>query len=79
MVSVYASIALSSFPLSSRNARSPCHLSFQAPELFDQLSKANTASDMWSVGCVVWEILTGDAPYTNSMQQHQVIKYVDLW
>lgn len=35
-----------------------------APEIIE-LNPATTASDIWSVGCTVIELLTGNPPYAN--------------
>ena len=40
---------------------------WMAPEVIDQ-SGASTASDIWSVGCVVIELLEGKPPYSNLPQ-----------
>jgi serine/threonine-protein kinase len=36
---------------------------YMAPEQMEAAAKADSRSDIWSVGAVLYELLTGDAPY----------------
>lgn len=41
----------------------PCYM---APELFSEGATHSTASDLWSLGCVLYECATGSPPFMDS-------------
>jgi serine/threonine-protein kinase ULK4 len=41
----------------------PCYM---APELFSEGATHSTASDLWSLGCVLYECATGRPPFMDS-------------
>ncbi|KAJ3570724.1 hypothetical protein NP233_g4216 [Leucocoprinus birnbaumii] len=47
-----------------------------APELLDDGGRATTASDVWALGCVYYEILTGKLPY-HGLSDAQIIRRLD--
>jgi len=48
---------------------------WMAPEVIE-LSGASTASDIWSLGCTVIELLDGKPPYHNMQPMHALFKMV---
>lgn len=52
--------------------------SFQAPEtlsLFEPGDSAPGAVDIWSLGCIVWMMLTGDIPLSSIYDMRKYISY----
>lgn len=46
---------------------------YRAPELIEDPSKANAASDLFSLGAVAYYVLTGRHPGTNLPERHQLL------
>ena len=51
------------------------NIPYMAPEIVKNLG-ATTLSDVWSVGCILIEMLTGKKPWTTFGSQDQVFKKV---
>ena len=47
----------------------PCYM---APELFQDGSTHSTASDLWALGCVLYECAAGRPPFVSSSLTHLV-------
>ncbi|KAF5356842.1 hypothetical protein D9756_006802 [Leucocoprinus leucothites] len=47
-----------------------------APELLDDGARSTMASDVWALGCVYYEILTGNLPY-HGLSDAQIIRRLD--
>lgn len=41
----------------------PCYM---APELFQEGATHSTASDLWALGCLLYECATGQPPFASS-------------
>ena len=49
---------------------------FMAPEMFDKQKKTTIASDIWSVGCVLIQMLTQNPPWGKITEQELMYMYV---
>ena len=50
---------------------------WMAPELFDDEPKMTTASDIYSFGMVLWELLTRKLPYTKANNQMVAARWIE--
>jgi cell division control protein CDC15 len=47
-----------------------------APEIIEMRGHISTAQDIWSLGCTVIELLTGNPPYFDLMQYPALFRIV---
>lgn len=50
---------------------------WMAPETIEMTGNTTTSCDIWSLGCTVIELLTGNPPYYNLMQVPAMIRMVE--
>jgi len=55
-------LAAGTVPVQAKRG-TPCYM---APELFSEGATHSTASDLWSLGCVLYECATGSPPFMDS-------------
>jgi serine/threonine-protein kinase len=48
---------------------------YMAPEAIESPATVNTPADIWSIGAMMYELLTGDKPFGNGLQAvHKIIE-----
>lgn len=55
-----------------------CSRYYRAPELILECSEYSTKVDMWSMGCVIAEMVAGKALFSGSNNMDQIIKIVKV-
>ena len=50
---------------------------YQAPEVLRDSSKASSASDMFSVGCIAWLLFTGEHPAPSILARERIVREHD--
>ena len=51
---------------------------YAAPELLER-QEGSPASDVWALGCIIWELLTGEIPWVKCLRADHIITQVCFW